>query len=219
MVRAGCPPDQLRAIHSPAPDVENGVSPLPRTDPPRFLYLGRLVPQKGLSWLLRSFAEVSPAAHLDIAGEGPQLENMKALARGLGIRSRVTFHGWVESTRVPSLIRRSRAVVFPSVWHEPAGLISLEAAAYGRALISSRVGGIPEYTNEDRALLVEAGDQDGLADAISLLAQDGDQAQRMGKCGAKGIRSDFSMSDFLDALRAFYRSSIQDRMELIGDTK
>lgn len=208
MVRAGCPPDQLRTIHSPAPEVDGSFTSPPRTDSPRFLYLGRLVPHKGLSWLLRAFAEVSPAAQLEIAGDGPQLEAMKTLVQELGVRSRVTFHGWVDSSRVPSLMRRARAVVFPSVWHEPAGLISLEAAAHGRALIASRVGGIPEYLSSRHALLVDAGDREGLTRAITSLARNPNRAEQMGKLGQKRMDAAFSMSTFLDELHGFYDETL-----------
>jgi glycosyltransferase involved in cell wall biosynthesis len=59
MVQAGCPSDQLRTIHSPAPEKAGDFVPLPRATPPRFLYLGRLVPHKGLGWLLRAVAQTS----------------------------------------------------------------------------------------------------------------------------------------------------------------
>ena len=67
-------------------------------------------------------------------------------------------------------MREARAVVFPSVWHEPAGLITLEAAALGRPVIASAVGGIPEYATDAFALRVPPRDVDGLAHAMSQLA-------------------------------------------------
>jgi glycosyltransferase involved in cell wall biosynthesis len=207
MIRAGCSPEHLHTIPSPAPPVDEAFTPISKTGTPRFLYLGRLVPQKGLDWLLRAFAKVDPPAQLDIAGKGPQRNALETLADELGIRSRVYFHGWVESDRVSALMHNARSVVFPSVWHEPAGLVSLEAASHGRPLIASRVGGIPEYADESHAILVDVRDVEHLSDAITRLATDADCANRRGRNGRKVARSTFSMSQFLDRLDAFYENA------------
>jgi len=204
MRRAGCSSDHLCTLHSPAPAVETPFSPVPENDPPRFLFLGRLVPEKGLDWLLRAVTRTDEAVHLDVAGTGPRQEELQTLADDLAIDDQVCFHGWVESDHVPGLIRAARAVVFPSVWHEPAGLITLEAAAQGRPVIASRVGGIPEYTDEAYATLVDARDASGLARAIDRLARAPQRANRMGQNGYQAARSTFSMDRFLNRLDTFY---------------
>jgi glycosyltransferase involved in cell wall biosynthesis len=129
---------------------------------------------------------------------------MRALSTDLGVDDRVSFHGWVPADDVSGLMRAARAVVFPSVWHEPAGLITLEAAAQGRPLIASRVGGIPEYADDAYATLVDARDVSGLARAIDRLASAPEHANRMGKNGYRAARSTFSMDRFLDRVDAFY---------------
>jgi len=204
MRRAGCSADQLRTLHSPAPPVEAPFTPVPRHDPPRFLFLGRLVPEKGLDWLLRAVAQTEEPVHLDVAGNGPREEAMRTLADDLGVEECVSFHGWVASDDVPGLMREARAVVFPSVWHEPAGLITLEAAAQGRPLIASRVGGIPEYAGDGYATLVDVRDVAGLARAIDRLASAPDRADDMGRTGYQVARSEFSMDRFLNRLDHFY---------------
>lgn len=70
MVRSGCPADKIHVLLSPAPDVEEAFVPPPHEETPRFLFLGRIVPQKGLEWLLRAMAEVKTSIHLDVAGDG-----------------------------------------------------------------------------------------------------------------------------------------------------
>jgi glycosyltransferase involved in cell wall biosynthesis len=204
MRRAGCASDRLCTLHSPAPRVESPFTPVPGHDPPRFLFLGRLVPEKGLDWLLRAVAGTDASVHLDVAGTGPKEEEMRALSTDLGVDDRVSFHGWVPADDVSGLMRAARAVVFPSVWHEPAGLITLEAAAQGRPLIASRVGGIPEYADDAYATLVDARDVSGLARAIDRLASAPEHANRMGKNGYRAARSTFSMDRFLDRVDAFY---------------
>jgi glycosyltransferase involved in cell wall biosynthesis len=169
------------------------------------LFLGRLAPQKGLMWLLRAFAAVETDAHLDIAGEGTLLDAAQTFVQQSGLTDRVTFHGWVEADAVPALMAAARAVVFPSIWHEPAGLVSLEAAAHGRALIASRVGGIPEYAAPLHALLVPPNDTLALARAITDLAQAPDRADRLGRLGRAAVTSCFALDHFLDRLDLEYQ--------------
>lgn len=207
MVRSGCSPDLLHTILSPAPDV-NTYRPPTSEGTPHFVFLGRLVPQKGLSWLLHALSKVSQSVHLDVAGEGYERQALQQLAEQLGISDRVTFHGWVEPERVSSLFMEARAVIFPSVWQEPAGLVSLEAAAYGRPVIASRVGGIPEYATDEYAFLAEPNDIDGLAESIDRLASDVVLAEQMGKRGKYLMEKRFSMSNFVQQLDAFYALAI-----------
>jgi glycosyltransferase involved in cell wall biosynthesis len=206
MLDAGCPPDTLHTLHSPAPVVDRPPGPVERSGPPRFLFLGRLVPEKGILWLLRAFAKAPASARLDVAGDGPLLERARAMARASGIAGRVAFHGWVPPEGVPALLARARAVVFPSLWHEPAGLVSLEAGAHGRALVASSVGGIPEYAVAGHALLVPPNDTGALAGALATLAGDAERADRMGAAGRRAATNRFSMGAFLDRLDAVYRS-------------
>lgn len=207
MIDAGCPPDRLYAVPSPAPVVPS-VAAMPREGTPRFLFLGRLVPHKGVLWLLRAVERVRSeghAIHLDIAGDGDLAATAQRYVTRHGLGDAVTFHGWVEEERVSTLIQSARAIIFPSIWHEPAGLVSLEAAAHGRALIASRVGGIPEYGRDDYAVLVPPNDTSALANAIASLAQDPDRCENLGRRGRHLAQTMFSMDTFLDTMDDIYR--------------
>lgn len=210
MVRSGCSPERLHTILSPAPVVEGPYEPPDSEGVPRFVFLGRIVPQKGLGWLLRALARIEKPVHLDIAGEGQAREAMQELAVRLGVSDRVTFHGWVDDKKGASLISSARAVVFPSLWHEPAGLVSLEAAAYGRPVVASRVGGIPEYARPAYAFLVEPNDLNGLAEAINRLAADWSLAVRMGQEGRRLAETNFNPMNFIQQLDAFYQLAIDE---------
>jgi glycosyltransferase involved in cell wall biosynthesis len=210
MIRSGCAPDNLHVIHSPAPDVHTDFTPLPMNTPPRFLFAGRIEPNKGLDWLLRAVARVKAPIHLDVAGSGSEryLTRMRELVADLGIDDRVTFHGWLDEDEVLERMRTARAVVFPSVWHEPAGLITLEAAAVGRPVIASAVGGIPEYALDDFALLVPVRDVDALAGAIDRIACDYEYARTLGQRGYELARTRFAMDGFLKRLHMRYLTAL-----------
>ncbi len=208
MARSGCPMEKVHTIRSPAPEGVAAYEPPPRDGAPRFLFVGRVVPEKGLHWLLRALAQVEAEVHLDVAGDGYALDEARALAEELNIAGRVAFHGWVPSERVEGLMQEARAVVVPSVWHEPAGLVTLEAAALGRPVIASRVGGIPEYALEDFSLLVPPNDTEHLAASIRTLAGDYGKAAHMGRKGRQAAEKKFAMKSFMEKLEAFYEQTM-----------
>lgn len=209
MIRSGCPAENLHVLHSPAPDIASSFTPLPRRPSPRIVFAGRIEPQKGLDWLLRSLAKVEADVHLDVAGTGSEkyLDAMDRLASDLGLQERVTVHGWLAEDEVYALIEQARGVVVPSVWHEPAGLVTLEAAALGRPVIASEVGGILEYATDAFSLHVPPRDAEALAEAIADLARNADQAEAMGRRGYDLAQSKFAMDRFLNRLTAFYEDA------------
>jgi glycosyltransferase involved in cell wall biosynthesis len=207
MIEAGFAPARLISIPSPAPVQRERPEPPPVADPPRFACVGRIVPAKGVRWLLEAMLLSKEAYHVDVVGEGYELDSLKRFAQVSGLADRVVFHGWLGADGVEAVIRSSRAVVFPSLWHEPAGLVTLEAAASGRAVVASRVGGIPEYALPEFALLAEPNDATGLARHLDTLARDHERATRMGIEGWTLSQSHFSMTAFLDSIEGLYRMS------------
>ena len=210
MLQSGYREEKLHVIHSPAPDAPLTPGPPPASGVPHFLFLGRLVPQKGPQWLIRSMLKMDMQVKLDIGGDGPLRGELEDFCNKHGLQHRVKFHGWLPQDRVKALIAYSRAVVVPSMWHEPAGLVTLEAAAAGRAVIASRVGGIPEYALDDYSLLVKPGDTMELAQAILRLAREYDRAVHMGECALRNARNRYAMSQFVDKQLALYQLAMTE---------
>lgn len=209
MVRHGHPAERLRVLPLPAPEGA-APAPLPRARPgvaPRVLFAGRIVPKKGLHWLLHSLQRVRRPLHLDVAGDGHALPAMRRLASDLGLDARVTFHGWVAPEAMRSLLEGCVAVAIPSLWHEPAGFVALEAMAQGRAVIASAVGGLPEaVVHHATGLLVAPGDRAQLAAALDLVAADPDRAARLGLAGRR--RADHhSLEQHVTKLHAIYQEA------------
>ena len=138
------------------------------------------------------------------------MDSLQQQAHDLGIDQQVTFHGWCETAKVKDLILQSRAVVVPSIWHEPAGLVTLEAAAAGRAVIASRVGGIPEYADSSFARLVPPNDIPALADELTFFATTPARATEMGRAGLECARTTFSMRSFLNKMHGLYELAQED---------
>lgn len=111
------------------------------------LFVGRLIPEKGATVLLRAFALIPRSAcppNLTIVGSGPQKIELENLARNLGIAERVRFLASISGSELQEIYRANTVVAVPSVWEEPFGLVALEAVASGCRVVVSNRGGLPE---------------------------------------------------------------------------
>ena len=157
------------------------------TDRPYILAIGRHVPQKGFDVLLQALAElrcgVDAVPDLVLAGDGPENGRLRALALELGIADSVRFVGRVDRTRAAQLFSACQFFVLPSR-HEPMGIVNLEAMASGKAVIASKVGGVPELVEDGiTGLLVPGGDAQALTCALGRLVGDRALRDRLGEEG------------------------------------
>jgi glycogen(starch) synthase len=184
-----------------------GRRPLP-FDPPRVLFLGRLVPEKGLDWALSALPKVFrrfPNARFVIAGEGPDSEELKAKTISLGLAPWVDFLGGVPPHSVPHLLNDATVVVMPSRI-EGFGLVALEAAMMGRPVVAARVGGLPEVVVDGQTgLLVEQCDTDAFAREISRLLGDHEMAKRFGEAAWRRAQKLFDWKRYVENYDALYR--------------
>ena len=192
---------------APAPALR--PAPLP-FDPPRILYLGRLVPQKGVDRLVDAVASLSarwPAARLVIAGDGTARADLERRVSAHGLTARTEFAGWIPPDEVPALINRCTLVVVPSLGHEDFGLVAVEAARMARPVVATRVGGLPEVVQHGRTgLLAPDGDAGALAEAIATLLAGTDTATRLGQAARRRAGRRFSWSAYARSYLALYRS-------------
>jgi glycogen synthase len=151
-------------------------------NPRQILFVGRLVPQKGVEVLIRAFGAVLhryPDATLVVAGDGQQRLYLERLARFLGVRRHVSFVGWRNREQVAELYRDCAVVCIPSRY-EPFGIVALEAMASGRPVVASRVGGLAEVVDDASGFTVEAGDHLDLAGRLAALLADRRLAEALG---------------------------------------
>lgn len=167
-------------------------SPLP-DGPLRLIALGRLAPEKGFDTALRAMVRL-PAARLVLAGDGPERANLERLSAELGVSDRVEFTGWTAPDRVPALIATGHLVLMPSRWEEPFGLVAVQAALMGRALIASRVGALPEIVNDgETGRLVPPDDPETLAATVSEIWAGPQEMARMGAAARRRAVDLFGM--------------------------
>ena len=176
------------------------------------LFVGRITPHKGLSYLLRAMATVRQPARLVVAGDGYDLPNMRRLSEALGIADRTEFLGIVGRDEVDTLYRRASVLVVPSVWPEPWGLIGPEAMASGLPVVAFRSGGIPEWlVHGVTGFLVESRDVAGLASQIDRLLNDPELVRRFGSAGRSAAQARFTVQVHADALVDVFRQVIDRR--------
>lgn len=172
------------------------------------LAVGRLHPQKDYPNLLRAFSLLprtyeGRGLRLDIVGEGAERNRLEALARELGIESRVHFLG-VRSD-VPDLLNQADLFVLSSAW-EGFGLVVAEAMACERRVVATDCGGVSEVLGGN-GVLVPPSDHKALADGIlKALAMPPDETVRMGCAARAHIESTFSLDVILSRWTEIYSS-------------
>jgi glycosyltransferase involved in cell wall biosynthesis len=165
------------------------------------LFVGRLVPEKGLAYLLRAMRSMDPATRLTVNGDGPARAELVSLTQGLGLAGRVDFRGWTSRTELLACYERADVVVVPSLWPEPFGLVGIEAMAYGKPVVAFRGGGIPEWLADGgTGYAVECGDVAGLARRCSELLGDPELRLRMGERARARVRNEFSRERHVAAI-------------------
>lgn len=186
----------------------------------RIVQACRLVEKKGIDVSLKAFAGfVShyPNAKFTIAGEGPLLEPMKALADQLGLTATVDFTGFLGETELRDLYLRSHIFLHPSQMavdlnQEGIPNSMLEAMSTGLPVVATLHGGIPEAVEHGKTgLLSEERDVDGLLDGIMTLASSPDVWLAMGECASRSMLENFERSAQVAKLEDVYREAIELR--------
>ena len=202
LLRAGLP--SKKVFHIPNFLDPSGVV-LGATPGEGWLYAGRLAPEKGVDTLLEAAARL-PGATLTVCGSGPLEGRLRAAAESM---PQIRLLGQVPRARLAALIAEARVVAVPSRWPENYPYAVLEAQAAGRAVVASRVGGIPEQIRSGvDGVLVPAGDPDALAGAVSALLADPDRAAALGAAGRARVLEAAAPAAHLQQLRSLYAAAM-----------
>jgi glycosyltransferase involved in cell wall biosynthesis len=198
--RIVCPSDHLLALVARScPDarlarIPNGLdAAIFRSDRPRrkrILVASRLLPRKGIGHLMLAIEGLTLDRDLDVAGDGPCLEALRAAARGARIR--VTFHGWVpnRSAEYRDLLETSDIFVLPSEAENfPVAL--LEAMAAGMAIVTTKGTGCAEVVG-DAAVLVPPRDPSAIREALVALDADRIRREALGRAARRRFDERFA---------------------------
>ncbi|MFC5649862.1 glycosyltransferase family 4 protein [Paenibacillus solisilvae] len=171
-----------------------------------FLYLGRLSEEKGIMTLLKSLAYTKTQVKLVIAGTGPLSESIKEYISDHDLEDRVKLLGFVSGTQLQTTIQRSKCVVMPSEWYENGPLSLIESFAYGKPVIGSNIGGIPEHIDPNvNGLVFESKNAQELADKIDYMNSLSDaEINRFGTHARKKAETEYSHEVHFKQLKKIY---------------
>lgn len=192
-------PDRVRADRG-RPDGTPGR-------PVRLLFLGRLIPIKGLNILLDALA--TPACRdrdwvLTIAGDGDR-DTYSTQAERLGLADRVSFTGWLNPDQCREQLAAADVLVQPSLF-EGLPMAVLEAMAYGLTIVATRVGSVDEAVEDGGSgLLVEPGDAAALAAALERVLADGDLRAALAAAARQRFEDQYDIAAYRGRLLEVYR--------------
>ncbi|NLT34817.1 MAG: glycosyltransferase [Gaiellales bacterium] len=199
----GIDPIPLRAT----PEVAAAAADLRRRwGSPLVLFVGRLVPYKGVEVLLRALPAVRRGAVV-IVGEGPLHGSLLETAQRMGVAERVVFVGPLDQGSLAAAYHAADVFVLPSVTpNEAFGLVQLEAHACGLPVISTDLPtGVP-FANRHgvSGLVVPPGDAQALAGALNRLLEDDVLRRRLGAQARERFQRDFSLQRMTDHVLELY---------------
>ena len=174
------------------------------------LFLGRLERSKGLGTLIEAFArmkEEGSSLRLKIAGTG-NMERALSFAISRRDLANIDMLGLLQGDALMEAIRNAMAIVVPSEWYENYPFSILEAMAFGKPVIASRIGGIPEQVEDGiTGYLFEPFSASNLAEKIKLLSmQSKEEITRMGMAAREKVERVNSPDSYLRSIMKIYKS-------------
>lgn len=195
----GIPAGRIRVLTQPFDAAPYRATPVSGR---RFLFFGRLDPDKGVDGLIEAAAVAD--VDVDIVGRGTEEASLQALAERVA-PGRVVFHGPRYGPDLEALIEGACATVLPSRQMEGTPYAVLQSFAWGRPVIATAVGSLPEIIEDGRTgLIVPVADVAALAAALRRVAGDLSLAQRLGGNARAEVIDRYSHEAYYEMLMAAY---------------
>jgi glycosyltransferase involved in cell wall biosynthesis len=163
------------------------------------LYFGRISEEKGVETLIRAHKKSGTKMPLKIVGTGPIKGHLQRQYPD------IEFLGYKSGDELYSFISAASFCVVPSQWYENCSMTVLESMAFGKPVIGSRIGGIPEQIDDGQSgFLFQMGSVEELAEKIRILADDKYLRSSMGKAARVILETKYSLSRHCDQLVRIY---------------
>ena len=219
LIAMGCDAGKIRLHRTgiPLEQIAFAQRTVPADGAWRCVQACRLIAKKGLATSLRAFAEfarIFPRATFSIAGEGPELAELRALAGELGIGARVSFTGFLSQEKLRALYDESHLFLHPSELgadgdQEGVPNSMLEAMATGLPVLATRHGGIPEAVEDGvSGLLAAERDPVAFVSAMLLLSRDPAAFAAMSAAVRARVTAEFDLTAQTRVLEGCYREAV-----------
>lgn len=181
-----------------------------------FLFVGRLVYYKGCDVLLEAFADLLRESELPhrliMVGSGPMEKELRELAIRKGLLDSVEFTGTISGERLYQKFETCDVFVLPSVARSEAfGLVQIEAMAFGKPVINTRLdSGVP-YVSLDKVtgLTIPPGDKKALKEAMYYMEKHPEERKKMGKMGRQRMKQEYREKTMLERLQKLYEELLE----------
>ncbi len=203
LIRLGVAENKLSVLYH----FKNVFNAPPEHEGEYFLYVGRIVRDKGIGILLEAYAKIEERNRLPlkIVGDGGEIEQWKLFAESLSLKEEVEWLGYKDGKELEDLYRGCLAVVNPSQLNETFGLTCIESLAQGRPIIVSNIGAFPEVCSDGvDGILVPPGDISSLTEAMIDLSRNASEALEMGIRGREKIKNCFPRKKHYEGLIEIY---------------
>jgi len=164
-------------------------------------FAGRLVEEKGWRVLLRALGSLPAAFRLAVAGDGPQLGELRELAAGL--EGRVHYAGLLPKDELWTFYAALDCLAVPSLtterWKEQSASTLVDGLVMGLPIVAADSGGIRDVMGP-AGLLVSEGDAEALGSALARLRGDPALREELGVIGRERFRREFAIPAYADKI-------------------
>jgi len=184
--------------------IDTDASGYSKEDSGYALFLGRISKEKGVETLLKAHRLLSNRFKLKIVGTGPLMGRLKPNCPD------VEFTGNKTGLELKELVRNASFVIAPSECNENCSMSVLSGMAFGKPVIASRIGGIPEQVDDNKTgCLFKMGDSEDLAKKMAFLANNKDLRREMGKAARKKAEEAYSLDAHCRKLIGIYEEILR----------
>ena len=184
------------------------------------LFLGRINKHKGLEYLIKAQPYITnhfPGARIIIAGQGEDLQRCQGL---IADPSRFEiYNGYIPGEIVAELFQRASVVAVPYLTAATSGIL-MTAYVFGRPVVATRVGSLPEYVQDGvTGLLVDPGNEEQLAEAIIRILTDDQLRHSMGKNATNWVQEELGWKNIAPQMLRAYKEAIHLHRNVQSDKK
>jgi len=173
------------------------------------LFVGRLIPEKGISTLLTAWKRIGSKLPLTIFGDGPLRDEVASAAESSD--GAVRWLGWRSRSEVDEALGAASVVISPSVWIEAGPLSVIESFARATPLIASRLGSLAEYVKPDMSgYLFDPGNPASLVEAVEKFLKLPDCGSKMGATARKIFLDTYSAEHAYKNMIALYDFALKN---------
>ncbi|CAH1535202.1 Glycosyltransferase family 1 protein [Vibrio jasicida] len=179
-------------------------------------FIGQLTQEKGIDHFLnvaKRCVDGGIECQFLIIGDGAYRKEVETLCAHQDYQRDIQYLGL--RSDVPDILSVTDVFVMPSLWGEAFGLTAIEASACGVPVVASNIGGLPEVIlHHHSGILIEAGDETGLYDAIWRLIEDTDARVEFGQKGRRHAEQNFGLDNMVSKTFSHYQRLLNSNESL-----